>query len=52
MDIQSAIDVLRANHTIDKPATLEQMAAACGIGKERFYYVNAASVTDATRSRA
>jgi hypothetical protein len=30
-DIQPAIDMLRAKHTIDNPATIEDMAAACGI---------------------
>lgn len=30
-EIQPAIDMLRARHTIDNPATLEEMVAACGI---------------------
>ncbi len=30
-DIQPAIDMLRAKHTIDNPAPIEDMAAACGI---------------------
>lgn len=34
-DIQPAIDMLRAHHAIDNPATIEQMAAACGIDVEK-----------------
>lgn len=30
-DIQPAIDMLRAKHTVDTPATIEDMATACGI---------------------
>lgn len=30
-NIQPVIDMLRVRHTIDNPATIEDMAAACGI---------------------
>lgn len=31
MNIQPAIDLVREKHTIDNPATIEDLATACGI---------------------